>query len=241
MEDNTLWCGNLSNRVTEELLYELFLQAGPLEKVRLPMDAAGYPRSYAFITFKHECSVQYATALFSKTKLFDRPLVIKNAKNSRTHDISLPNIRGRPIEQNSWAAIKEDKERINEHFNRQIPSNGSDVPDFDLIMAMGNQMMYPPSLPMPNLPVPETILPHELPHYNHPDQYAYPSQMRDPYRSRSQRDHSNRNYNHYHPYDSNYSDRYSKESHRDYKRYSNNRESPSSSSHHSRERHNKHR
>ncbi|XP_014478008.1 PREDICTED: splicing factor U2af large subunit A isoform X2 [Dinoponera quadriceps] len=28
----TIYCGNISNKVTEDILYELFLQAGPLEK-----------------------------------------------------------------------------------------------------------------------------------------------------------------------------------------------------------------
>lgn len=27
-DERTLWCGNLSDKVTEELLYELFVQVG---------------------------------------------------------------------------------------------------------------------------------------------------------------------------------------------------------------------
>ena len=33
--ERTLWCGNLSDQVTEELLYELFLQVSMLETKRL--------------------------------------------------------------------------------------------------------------------------------------------------------------------------------------------------------------
>ena len=32
----TLWCGSLSEKVDDRLLYELFLNAGPLEKVTIP-------------------------------------------------------------------------------------------------------------------------------------------------------------------------------------------------------------
>ncbi|GLV31800.1 uncharacterized protein CBL_07560 [Carabus blaptoides fortunei] len=39
----TIFCGNLHIKVTEELLYELFLQVGPLEKVSIPNDRHGRP------------------------------------------------------------------------------------------------------------------------------------------------------------------------------------------------------
>ena len=35
----TLWCGGLSEKVTDTILYELFLNAGPLDKITIP--AAG--------------------------------------------------------------------------------------------------------------------------------------------------------------------------------------------------------
>ncbi|XP_075974569.1 uncharacterized protein LOC142975539 [Anticarsia gemmatalis] len=77
-EDNkTLWCGNLAEQVTEELLYELFLQAGPLEKVRIPKDRDGRQKTFAFITFCHEVSVPYAMNLFRGTSLFHRPISLQ--------------------------------------------------------------------------------------------------------------------------------------------------------------------
>ncbi|XP_043286502.1 splicing regulator RBM11 isoform X2 [Venturia canescens] len=60
----TLWCGNLSNRVTEDILYELFLQAGPLEEVKIPRDRDSRPRAYGFVTYKHDESVDYALELY---------------------------------------------------------------------------------------------------------------------------------------------------------------------------------
>lgn len=78
MEDSNerriLWVGNLSDSVTEDLLYELFLQAGPLESVKIPKDKSGAKRNFAFVTFKHEESVPYTIALMDNVCLFGRPL-----------------------------------------------------------------------------------------------------------------------------------------------------------------------
>lgn len=107
-EDNkTLWCGNLPEQATEELLYELFLQvndamhnftwlllfqsrklnhihpasfllqAGPLEKVRIPKERDGRQKNFAFITYCHEVSVPYAINLFRGTALFHRTLSLQ--------------------------------------------------------------------------------------------------------------------------------------------------------------------
>lgn len=73
----TLWCGNISDRMTEEILYELFLQAGPLQEVKIPKDRDNRQQNYAFITFKHIASVAYAIQIFENTYLFDRPLLMQ--------------------------------------------------------------------------------------------------------------------------------------------------------------------
>ncbi|XP_004928283.1 RNA-binding protein 7 [Bombyx mandarina] len=75
--NRTLWCGNLPEQITEELLYELFLQAGPLEKVRIAKDRDGRQRNFAFITFCHEVSVPYAILLFRGTTLFNRTISLQ--------------------------------------------------------------------------------------------------------------------------------------------------------------------
>ncbi|XP_049868093.1 RNA-binding protein 7 [Pectinophora gossypiella] len=78
-EDNkTLWCGNLPEQATEEILYELFLQAGPLEKVRIARDRDGRQKNFAFITYCHEVSVPYAINLFRGTALFHKTLSLQS-------------------------------------------------------------------------------------------------------------------------------------------------------------------
>ena len=67
----TLWCGSLSEKVDQEILYELFQNAGPLERVSLPKDRdTGKQKSYAFIVFQHVESVKYAYELLNGTELF---------------------------------------------------------------------------------------------------------------------------------------------------------------------------
>ncbi|XP_053612252.1 RNA-binding protein 7 [Plodia interpunctella] len=77
-DNKTLWCGNLPEQATEELLYELFLQAGPLEKVRIAKDRDGRQKNFAFITYSHEVSVPYALNLFRGTALFHRKLSLQS-------------------------------------------------------------------------------------------------------------------------------------------------------------------
>ncbi|XP_015192971.1 RNA-binding protein 7 [Lepisosteus oculatus] len=82
--DKTLFVGNLDTRVTEELLFELFLQAGPVINVKIPKDKDGRPKPFAFVNFKHEVSVPYGMDLLNGTSLFGRPLKIQFRSGS-TH------------------------------------------------------------------------------------------------------------------------------------------------------------
>ncbi|KAJ8936329.1 hypothetical protein NQ314_012402 [Rhamnusium bicolor] len=96
MDDaKTVWCGNLSDQVTEELLFELFLQAAPLEKVRIPTDREGRKSNFAFITFKHPISVNYVLKLLNGTRLFDKSINVKprniNSQNQPV-DRNIPRI-----------------------------------------------------------------------------------------------------------------------------------------------------
>ncbi|XP_056399315.1 RNA-binding protein 7 [Hyla sarda] len=80
--DRTLFVGNLDPRATEELLFELFLQAGPAVSVKIPKDKDGNPKQFAFVNFKHEESVPYGMSLLNGIKLFGRPLKIQYRSGS---------------------------------------------------------------------------------------------------------------------------------------------------------------
>ncbi|EPQ13147.1 RNA-binding protein 7 [Myotis brandtii] len=87
--DCTLFVGNLETKVTQELLFELFHQAGSVIKVKIPKD--GKPKQFAFMNFKHEVSVPYAMNLLNGIKLFGRPINIqfRSGSSHASQDVSL--------------------------------------------------------------------------------------------------------------------------------------------------------
>ncbi|XP_022368762.1 RNA-binding protein 7 isoform X1 [Enhydra lutris kenyoni] len=89
--DRTLFVGNLETKVTEELLFELFHQAGPVVKVKIPKDKDGKPKQFAFVNFKHEVSVPYAMNLLNGIKLFGRPIKIqfRSGSSHASQDVSV--------------------------------------------------------------------------------------------------------------------------------------------------------
>ncbi|XP_012235189.1 RNA-binding protein 7 [Linepithema humile] len=92
MDDNarTLYCGNLSDKVTEDVLYELFLQGGPVQKISIPKDRDGRQRPFGFVTYKHRNSVDYALRLFDGTRLYDRPINMQPRNHTESHPAEPP-------------------------------------------------------------------------------------------------------------------------------------------------------
>ena len=75
----TLWCGGISDKVDEEILYELFLNAGPLERIVIPKDReTKKPKNFAFIVFQHQESTQFAYDLLNGTELFRQNIRLQN-------------------------------------------------------------------------------------------------------------------------------------------------------------------
>ncbi|XP_053505640.1 RNA binding motif protein 11 [Ictalurus furcatus] len=77
-EQHTVFVFNLSNCVREEILYELFLQAGPVRKVVIPKDRDGNQKSYGFVYYKHVEAVPYAIALLDGIWLYGCPITLRH-------------------------------------------------------------------------------------------------------------------------------------------------------------------
>ncbi|XP_062983663.1 splicing regulator RBM11 [Elgaria multicarinata webbii] len=88
--DRTLFVGNLESRVQEEILFELFLQAGPVTKVTICKDKDGKPKTFGFVCFKHTESVPYAIALLNGIRLYGRPIKVQYRFGS-SHCLELSN------------------------------------------------------------------------------------------------------------------------------------------------------
>lgn len=95
----TLWCGGVNEQCDEEVLYELFQNAGPLEKVTIPKDReTKRQKNFAFIVFQHEESVKFAYELFNGTELFRQKIRLQN----KTTGLGLD--QGRGQHQRSYSA-----------------------------------------------------------------------------------------------------------------------------------------
>ncbi|KAJ3590408.1 hypothetical protein NHX12_008359 [Muraenolepis orangiensis] len=75
--DRTLFIRNLDHRVSEEILFELFVQAGPLSKTKIPKDPEGRQKTFGFAVFRHEESVPYAMRLLDGTALFGKTIGVQ--------------------------------------------------------------------------------------------------------------------------------------------------------------------
>ncbi|KAI5612728.1 hypothetical protein C0J50_4460 [Silurus asotus] len=76
-EQRTVFISNLSSCVKEEILYELFLQAGPVQKVVIPRGRDGNQKSYGFVRYKHAEAVPYAIALLDGIWLYGCPIILR--------------------------------------------------------------------------------------------------------------------------------------------------------------------
>ena len=87
--DKSVYVGNLAPEVTDVLLYELFSQVGPVERVTIPlsdeMGAGACHRGFAFVQFADGPvnaaghSVDYAIRVLHDVALFQRRIVVRRS------------------------------------------------------------------------------------------------------------------------------------------------------------------
>ena len=83
-QDATCYVGNLDEQLTEELLWEMMLQAGPVSNVHLPRDkVTGSHQGYGFVEFRSEEDADYALKVMNMVKLFGKPLRVNKASQDR--------------------------------------------------------------------------------------------------------------------------------------------------------------
>jgi splicing factor 3B subunit 4 len=74
-QDATVYVGNITEQCTEELLWELFLQAGPIANVHIPKDkVTNVHQGFGFVEFKTEEDSDYAIKVMQMIKLHGQPL-----------------------------------------------------------------------------------------------------------------------------------------------------------------------
>jgi len=79
-QEATVYIGNLDERCNDALIWELFLQAGPVVNVHLPRDpVTNAHQGFGFCEFMSEEDAEYAIKILNMVKLFGRPLRVNKA------------------------------------------------------------------------------------------------------------------------------------------------------------------
>ena len=74
-QDATVYVGNLDAKVDEEILWELFVQCGPIATVHLPRDrVTSAHQGFAFVEFKSQDDADYALRILNMIKLYGKPI-----------------------------------------------------------------------------------------------------------------------------------------------------------------------
>ncbi|XP_044484829.1 splicing factor 3B subunit 4-like [Mangifera indica] len=83
-QDATAYVGNLDPQVTEELLWELFVQAGPVVNVYVPKDrVTNLHQGYGFVECRSEEDADYAIKVLNMIKLYGKPIRVNKASQDK--------------------------------------------------------------------------------------------------------------------------------------------------------------
>ncbi|CAN4088754.1 unnamed protein product [Withania somnifera] len=83
-QDATAYVGNLDIQITEELLWELFVQAGPVVNVYVPKDrVTNAHQGYSFVDFRSEEDADYAIKVLNMIKLYGKPIRVNKASQDK--------------------------------------------------------------------------------------------------------------------------------------------------------------
>ncbi|KAK3702458.1 hypothetical protein QZH41_020112, partial [Actinostola sp. cb2023] len=76
----TIYVGNLDEKVSEPLLWEGFLQAGPVVNVHMPKDRITQQhQGYGFVEFLGEEDADYAIKIMNMIKMYGKPIRVNKA------------------------------------------------------------------------------------------------------------------------------------------------------------------
>jgi len=81
-QDATVYVGNVDDKVLEPLLWELFLQAGPVVNVHMPKDRITQNhQGYGFVEFMGEDDADYAIKILNMIKVYGKPIRVNKASS----------------------------------------------------------------------------------------------------------------------------------------------------------------
>ena len=89
-KEATVYVGNLDERVTDNLVWELMLQAGRIVNVHLPKDRVTQThQGYGFVEFISEEDAEYAAKVMNQVRLFGKPIRVNKASADKQRTIEV--------------------------------------------------------------------------------------------------------------------------------------------------------
>lgn len=89
-KDSTIYIGNLDERVSDSLVWELFLQAGRIVNVHLPKDRVTQShQGYGFVEFNSEEDAEYAARIMNQVRLFGKPIRVNKASADKQKSVEV--------------------------------------------------------------------------------------------------------------------------------------------------------
>ncbi|OAF71144.1 ribonucleoprotein, chloroplastic [Intoshia linei] len=83
-QDATVYVGGLDEKVNESILWELFVQAGPVMNIHMPKDRVSQcHQGYGFVEFMTEQDADYAIKIMNMIKLYAKPIKVNKASTQQ--------------------------------------------------------------------------------------------------------------------------------------------------------------
>jgi splicing factor 3B subunit 4 len=89
-KDATVYVGNLDERVTDALVWELMLQAGRIVNIHLPKDRVTQThQGYGFVEFQSEEDADYAAKIMNQVRLYGKPIRVNKASADKQKTVEV--------------------------------------------------------------------------------------------------------------------------------------------------------
>ncbi|EEQ32439.1 Spliceosome-associated protein 49 [Microsporum canis] len=89
-KEATVYIGNLDERVTDKLVWELMLQAGRIVNVHLPKDRVTQThQGYGFVEFNSEEDAEYASRIMNQVRLYGKPIRVNKASADKQKTVEV--------------------------------------------------------------------------------------------------------------------------------------------------------
>lgn len=89
-KEATVYVGNLDERITDSLVWELMLQAGRIQNVHLPKDRVTQThQGYGFVEFLSEEDADYAAKIMNQVRLYGKPIRVNKASADKQKTVEV--------------------------------------------------------------------------------------------------------------------------------------------------------